>query len=150
MPTSSRSTIPTRSEPRRGRCKTAPCYGRMHELGAVFGAVYGWERPGWFAPNGYGIDEKTLDKAQTLLSHNHAPAASTGGSEEKWSFRRSNYFTLVGEECRHVSEKGRPPGHVGIRENGSIGTAGARVARTGPARPKDLRKSAGVSRSATC
>ena len=32
--------------------KTAPCYGRMKTLGAVFGTVYGWERPNWFAPEG--------------------------------------------------------------------------------------------------
>jgi dimethylglycine dehydrogenase len=27
----------------------------MKALGAVFGTVYGWERPGWFAPEGYGF-----------------------------------------------------------------------------------------------
>ena len=90
--------------------KTAPCYGRMAELGAVFGTVYGWERPGWFAPQNYGLDEKALDKPNTLLNHNHAPAAADGRIKEKWSFRRSNYFAMVGEECRHVSDK------VGIQD----------------------------------
>ena len=63
--------------------KQTPCYGRMAERGAVFGQVYGWERPNWFAPE--GVEAK-----------------------DKWSFRRSNYFEHVGNECRHVHE------HVGL------------------------------------
>ncbi len=33
--------------------KRAPSYDRFKAMGAVFGTVYGWERPGWFAPPGY-------------------------------------------------------------------------------------------------
>jgi dimethylglycine dehydrogenase len=82
--------------------KTTPCYGRMKELGAVFGSVYGWERPGWFAPKGYGLSEKDLAMPDTLLRHNHAPPDTDGKIKEKWSFRRSNYFDFVGEECKAV------------------------------------------------
>jgi dimethylglycine dehydrogenase len=60
--------------------KQAPCYDRMKARGAVFGHVYGWERPNWFAPE--GVEAKDV-----------------------WSFRRSNYFEHVGNECRHVQEK---------------------------------------------
>jgi dimethylglycine dehydrogenase len=84
--------------------KVTPCYGRMKDLGAVFGSVYGWERPGWFAPKGYGLSEKDLAMHDTLLRHNHAPPDSDGKIKEKWSFRRSNYFSFVGEECRAVQE----------------------------------------------
>ena len=84
--------------------KTSPCYGRMKDLGAVFGTVYGWERPGWFAPAGYALDAAALGKADVLLNENHAPAID-GRIVEKWSFRRSNYFEHVGRECRHVHEK---------------------------------------------
>ncbi len=59
--------------------KTTPCYDRMKALGAVFGSVYGWERPNWFAPEGVN-------------------------AEDVWSFRRSNYFEHVMNEARHVSE----------------------------------------------
>jgi dimethylglycine dehydrogenase len=76
----------------------------MKDLGAVFGSVYGWERPGWFAPKGYGLSEKDLAMHDTLLRHNHAPPDSDGKIKEKWSFRRSNYFSFVGEECRAVQE----------------------------------------------
>jgi dimethylglycine dehydrogenase len=82
--------------------KTTPCYGRMKELGAVFGSVYGWERPGWFAPKGYGLTAEQLNSDDTLTSHNHAPADSDGKVKEKWSFRRSNYFDIVGDECKAV------------------------------------------------
>ncbi|MFO0991106.1 MAG: FAD-dependent oxidoreductase [Hyphomicrobiales bacterium] len=84
--------------------KTVPNYDRMKALGAVFGSVYGWERPGWFAPKGYSLSEKDLDMPNTLLRHNHAPPTEDGRIVEKWSFRRSNYFPFVGEECRAVQE----------------------------------------------
>jgi dimethylglycine dehydrogenase len=85
--------------------KTAPCYGRMADLGAVFGSVYGWERPGWFAPKGYELSAADKKQPDVLLAHNH-PAKPADGKppREKWSFRRSNYFRFVGEECRHVHE----------------------------------------------
>jgi dimethylglycine dehydrogenase len=83
--------------------KQSPCYDRMKARGAVFGTVYGWERPGWFAPPGYGLDEKTLEKPAVLLNDNHAAAAPGERARERWSFRRSNYFPHVGNECRHVS-----------------------------------------------
>jgi dimethylglycine dehydrogenase len=59
--------------------RTAPCYGRMQALGAVFGQKFGWERPNWFAPAG-------------------TP------QEDHWSFRRSRWFEPMGAECRNVME----------------------------------------------
>ncbi len=82
--------------------KMTPVYGRMKDLGAVFGSVYGWERPGWFAPKNYGLSKSQLKSDDTLTSHNHAPADTDGRIKEKWSFRRSNYFKFVGEECLNV------------------------------------------------
>lgn len=85
--------------------KQAPCYDRMAALGAVFGSVYGWERPGWFAPAGYQLSAAEMAYPDVLLNHNH-PAKPADGKppREKWSFRRSNYFRFVGDECRHVSD----------------------------------------------
>jgi len=59
--------------------RMAPCYDRMKALGAVFGQKFGWERPNWFAPAGVP-------------------------QEDCWSFRRSEWFEHVGEECRTVKE----------------------------------------------
>jgi dimethylglycine dehydrogenase len=84
--------------------KTSPCYERMKRLGAVFGSVYGWERPNWFAPPGYGLDAAELDKPDAILNENHPPVADGERPRERWSFRRSNYFAHVGRECRHVHE----------------------------------------------
>jgi dimethylglycine dehydrogenase len=84
--------------------RQTPCYGRMKALGAVFGSVYGWERPGWFAPEGYGLSEAELERPAALLDHNHHHTAPGEPIRERWSFRRSNYFGHVGNECRHVSE----------------------------------------------
>lgn len=85
--------------------KRSPCYERMESLGAVFGSVYGWERPNWFAPAGYALSEAEMDKPDVLLNETGAAPDSTGRRRERWSFRRSNYFEHVGNECRHVHEK---------------------------------------------
>ena len=84
--------------------RRTPCYDRMKALGAVFGSVFGWERPNWFAPGGYALTDADLAKPDVLLNENH-PAAAGEVIREKWSFRRSNYFEHVGNECRHVHEK---------------------------------------------
>ncbi len=84
--------------------RQTPCYDRMKKLGAVFGSVFGWERPNWFAPEGYTLTEADLDKPDVILNHNH-PDVAGEPIREKWSFRRSNYHEFVGQECRHVSEK---------------------------------------------
>ena len=90
--------------------RRTPCYDRMKALGAVFGSVFGWERPNWFAPEDYGLSEADLARPAALLNHNHPvdPGDSLDPGKpirEKWSFRRSNYFEHVGNECRHVHEK---------------------------------------------
>jgi dimethylglycine dehydrogenase len=85
--------------------KRSPCYDRMRALGAVFGHVYGWERPNWFAPADYSLSAEQLAQADTLLNENHSPALEDGRIVEKNSFRRSNYFEFVGRECLHVQEK---------------------------------------------
>ncbi len=59
--------------------RTSPCYDRMKEHGAVFGQLFGWERPNWFAPK--GVDQK-----------------------DDWSFRRSSWFEHVGNECKNVQD----------------------------------------------
>ena len=82
--------------------KRTPCYDRMKNLGAVFGSVYGWERPGWFAPKNYALTQEELNSPDVLTNHNYAPPTEDGRIVEKWSFRRSNYFGFVGEECRNV------------------------------------------------
>lgn len=84
--------------------RQTPCYSRMKDLGAVFGSVFGWERPNWFAPLGYELSDADLDRPDVLLNHNH-PDVEGAPIREKWSFRRSNYFEHVGAECRHVTEK---------------------------------------------
>ena len=57
--------------------KTSPIYEKLKGMGAVFGQRYGWERANWFAPP--GVEPR-----------------------DKWSFRRSNYFQHVGDECRRL------------------------------------------------
>ena len=96
---------PDEERPAARPLKQSPCYERMKNRGAVFGVKYGWERPNWFAPPSYGLDPDQLDKPDVLLNHNHAPVAPGEKVRELWSFRRSNYFEQVGEECRHVAEK---------------------------------------------
>jgi dimethylglycine dehydrogenase len=60
--------------------KTSPVYEKLKQMGAVFGQRYGWERANWFAPP--GVEPRDV-----------------------WSFRRTNYFEHVGNECRRLREK---------------------------------------------
>src|SRR5271156_1034729 len=84
--------------------RQTPCYSRMKDLGAVFGSIYGWERPNWFAPQGYALSETDFAKSDVLLNENHPVIEAVEKPREKWSFRRSNYFQFVGDECRNVHE----------------------------------------------
>ena len=61
--------------------RTTPLYGRLHDKGAVFTQVYGWERPKWF------------------------PAAAGMPAEDMVSFRHTGWFDAVAEECRAVRER---------------------------------------------
>jgi dimethylglycine dehydrogenase len=95
---------PDEERPAARPLKRAPCYDRMKALGAVFGSVYGWERPNWFAPEGYGFAPDEIDKPDVITRENHAPVGIGEKVKEIWSFRRSNYFEFVGQECRHVHD----------------------------------------------
>jgi dimethylglycine dehydrogenase len=57
--------------------KRWPVHDRYTRAGAVWGSVYGWEVPSWFAPE--GVEAK-----------------------DHYSYRRANDFPYVGEECRAV------------------------------------------------
>jgi dimethylglycine dehydrogenase len=70
---------PDEERPAARPLRTAPCYERMRDLGAVFGQKFGWERPNWFAPPGVP-------------------------REDDWSFRRSQWFEAVGAEARGMAE----------------------------------------------
>ena len=95
---------PDEERPAARPLKVAPCYDRLKALGAVFGSVYGWERPNWFAAMDYKVASEELDVgAHVLTNENHAPPLPDGRIVERWSFRRSNYFNHVGEEVRAVS-----------------------------------------------
>ncbi|NNE21873.1 MAG: GcvT family protein [Rhizobiales bacterium] len=59
--------------------RTTPLYDRYEAKGACFGSAYGLEQALWFAPEGTK-------------------------PEEAITFRRSNAFEIVGEECRAVRE----------------------------------------------
>jgi dimethylglycine dehydrogenase len=71
---------PDEERPAARPAKTSPCHERLAARGAVWGQRYGWERPNWFAPKSV------------------AP-------KDIWSFRRSNYFVHVGNECRKLREQ---------------------------------------------
>ena len=57
-----------------------PIHGLLERRGAVFGSVYGWERPNWFAGEGQR-------------------------RESELSFERCNWFDPVASECHAASER---------------------------------------------
>ena len=70
---------PDEERPDARPAKTSPVYDRLRAMGAVFGQRYGWERANWFAPE--GVEPR-----------------------DEWSFRRTNWFPHVGNECRRLRE----------------------------------------------
>jgi dimethylglycine dehydrogenase len=72
--------FPDEERPAARPAKTSPVYDKLDRLGAVWGQRYGWERANWFAPPGVT-------------------------RRDDWSFRRSNYFAHVGNECRLMRER---------------------------------------------
>ena len=58
--------------------RTTPIYDKLAAAGAVFAETFGWERAKWFAAEGV---------------------------EERYGFRRMNWFEPVAEECRAVRER---------------------------------------------
>jgi dimethylglycine dehydrogenase len=72
--------FPDEERPAGRPAKTSPMYDKIDRLGAVWGQRYGWERANWFAPP--GVERK-----------------------DRWSFRRTNYFPHVGNECRLMREQ---------------------------------------------
>ena len=71
---------PDEERPAARPLKTAPCYGRLMEMGAVFGQKFGWERANWFAMDG-------------MVQEDH------------WSFRRSRWFEAIKKEALHVNHR---------------------------------------------
>ena len=71
---------PDEERPDARPAKTSPVYDKLDRLGAVWGQRYGWERANWFAPP--GVER-----------------------QDRWSFRRTNYFEHVGNECRRMRER---------------------------------------------
>ncbi len=59
--------------------RTAPCYGRMKAAGAQFGCVNGWERPNYFAPEGFS-------------------------DHDARSFRRGGWWQYAVDEARAIRE----------------------------------------------
>jgi dimethylglycine dehydrogenase len=70
---------PNEIRPAARKAKTSPIYDTLKDKGACFSQTYGWERASWFAPQGT------------------AP-------EDENSFKRTNWHTPVGEECKAVRQ----------------------------------------------
>ncbi|KIC20161.1 FAD-dependent oxidoreductase [Leisingera sp. ANG-Vp] len=70
--------LPGREAAAGREARTTPLYEPLKAKGAAFTQVYGWERPKYFAPEGF---------------------------TEDLQFRRNNLFQIVAEECRAVRER---------------------------------------------
>ncbi len=69
---------PDEERPAARPLRTAPCYERMRDKGAVFGQKFGWERPNFFATDGMP-------------------------QEDDWSFRRSRWFDAIAREVSNTT-----------------------------------------------
>lgn len=70
--------LPGEELPAGRHCRLSPLYDKLKSQGCVFTETFGWERPKWF---------------------------SRDGQDEQYSFRRSNVFETVREECASVRQR---------------------------------------------
>ena len=96
--------------------RQTPCYSRMKDLGAVFGSVYGWERPNWFAPQGYGLSEADLAKPDVLLNENHPPVSSSREAAREMELPPFELFPVRRRRVPKRARECRPAGYVGFRQ----------------------------------
>src|SRR6202012_1727721 len=61
--------------------RQTPCHDRIKGRGAVFGSVYGWERPNFFAPPDYVMTDADRAKPGVLPTDNHPGGP---GPRERW------------------------------------------------------------------
>ena len=76
--------------------KTSTVYDRMHERRAIFEEVFGWERPRWFAPEGWE-------------------------QEDIHSFRRADWHKAAAQEVRKKILEGREEGEGAAANNNPQG-----------------------------
>ena len=107
--------------------RQTPCYDRMKALGAVFGSVYGWERPNFFAPPGYALSEADLAKPDVLLNENHPPGRAPAREMEFPALQR---FRIRRRRMPQRPRERRPAGHVGVREIRGFRPGRGALART--------------------
>ncbi|MEE2715879.1 MAG: FAD-dependent oxidoreductase, partial [SAR324 cluster bacterium] len=81
--------------------KTSALYQRLHDAGAIYEEIFGWERPRWFAREGLP-------------------------QQDVHSFRRAPWFEAVGEECRATRER---VGIMDLSAFGKIDVSGPDAAR---------------------
>ena len=93
--------------------RTSALHSRLQDLGAVFGAKHGWERPDYFQPDG--------------------PWRRAGPDQRRFGFTRPPYFERLAEEHRAFRER------VGIIDMSSFG----KVEITGPGALSLLERVAG-------
>ena len=86
---------PDEERPAARPLRTAPCYDRLKNLGAVFGQKFGWERANWFLPKA----ERDVGKL----------------AEYEYSWKRQNWFDHSADEHNAVRN------HVGMFDLSSFG-----------------------------
>jgi len=90
-------------QPRTARgVRKSPFYDRLAEHGACFGEAQGWERPGWFAPDGVTPEYVYSFKRQNWFEHSaneHHAVRNAVGMFDQTSFSK---FELVGPDAEAV------------------------------------------------
>ena len=88
--------------------RQTPCYDRMKALGAVFGSIYGWERPNFFAPLGYGLSDADLAKPDVLLNENHPATKARRAAARKMELSPLQRFRLRRRRMPQRARERRP------------------------------------------
>jgi len=74
--------------------RLSPAYGREHDLGAVFGEKFGWERPNWYAPHEARADHGYVPRGwagvhwSPAVGYEHLQTRAAAGLFDETSFSK--------------------------------------------------------------
>ena len=116
--------------------RQTPCYDRMRKLGAVFGTVYGWERPNWFAPAGLSAQRRRPRQARRHPQREPSAAGRQREAAREMELPALQLLRLRRAGMPQRARERRPAGHVGLRQIRGFRQGRRGLARQHPYQPR--------------
>ena len=112
-----------------------PAMTRMKALGAVFGTVYGWERPNWFAPQGLWPRRRPTRQARRAAQREPSRRGGRRAAAREMELPPLQLFRVRRQRVPQRARERGPHGHVGLRQVRGLRAGRRSLARFHPGQP---------------